>query len=166
MTFDSLDAIRAAGFVGVRTIRELQATRCRDVPQDPGVYLVVRQSSRVCAFSTRSCGGWFKGEDPGLPVSQLRQHWVDKAMVIYVGKAGGGRSKAHLQQRLRAYMRFGAGEPVGHRGGRLIWQLEDCLDLIVCWRPSGDQDAALTESELIRKFADIYGRRPFANLRS
>jgi hypothetical protein len=117
-------------------------------------------------FSPASRGGRFKGKDPTVPISRLEKQWIDKAAVIYIGKAGGGRSNAQLQQRLWAYMRFGGGEPVGHWGGRLIWQLEDCLDLVVCWKPSGAQDAAQLESELIRAFVADHGARPFANLRN
>jgi hypothetical protein len=91
--------------------------------------------------------------------------WLDDAIVLYIGKAGGGDSSAVLQERLWAYMRFGAGEPVAHWGGRFIWQLQNCRDLIVCWKATGEGDAAKLESELIRDFVAIHGRRPFANLR-
>jgi hypothetical protein len=63
-------------------------------------------------------------------------------------------------------MRFGAGELVGHWGGRFIWQLADCHDLIVCWRPGVDHDAKELESQFIREFSTVYGRRPFANPRN
>jgi len=166
VNFTSLDAIRGAGFLGFTTVRELQATRCREVPQEPGVYLILRTPAHVCSFSPSSCGGRFKGKDPTVPISRLHEHWIAAAIIIYIGKAGGGRSNAVLRRRLWDYMRFGAGEPVGHWGGRLIWQLDNCRDLIVCWKPSRNEDAASIESDLIGSFTASYGRRPFANLRN
>jgi len=64
-------------------------------------------------------------------------------------------------------MRFGKGEPVGHRGGRYIWQLQDNKDLLMCWRPiiKGVEDPSAMESELLCEFVGTYGRLPFANLR-
>jgi hypothetical protein len=165
ISFDSIDLIRAAGFCGFKAIRELQASRCREVPRMSGVYLVLRNAALGSAFSSRSCGGRFKGKDPTVPVSRLERQWIEKAIVLYIGKAGGGRSNAVLQQRLWAYVRFGLGEPVGHWGGRLIWQLENCFDLIVCWRISGEEDAERLETYLLSKFSAHHGRLPFANLR-
>jgi hypothetical protein len=69
--FSSLDALRTAGFLGFSTIRELQTSRCCDVPQEPGIYLIVRDPAQVYGFSQRSCGGRFKGKDPRVPVSLL-----------------------------------------------------------------------------------------------
>jgi hypothetical protein len=166
MDFSSLSKLRAAGFVGFSCIRDLHASRCRGVPQHPGVYLVARGPTHAGVFSTHSCGGRFKGKDPTVPVERLRRLWIDAAIVLYIGKAGGGDAGAVLQERLWAYMRFGAGEPVGHWGGRLIWQLENCHDLTICWRACGEADAAKVEGALIRQFAVSYGRRPFANLRN
>jgi len=59
-------------------------------------------------------------------------------------------------------MDFGAGEPVGHRGGRYIWQLSDHRDLLVCWCAVLDRPARDVERELIACFAGVHGCRPFA----
>ena len=164
--FSSFATLQAAGFVGFSRVRDLHASRCQGVPQQPGVYLVIRAPTDVRVFSTQSCGGRFKGKDPTVPVERLHRLWIDGAIVLYIGKAGGGDSGALLQERLWAYMRFGASEPVGHWGGRLIWQLENCHDLTVCWKACLEVDAAKREGELIREFAKTHGRRPFANLRN
>ena len=60
-------------------------------------------------------------------------------------------------------MRFGSGNEVGHWGGRLIWQLADADDLIVCWCET-EEDSRDVERNLIEKFTDEFGDRPFANL--
>lgn len=166
MGFNSVEAIRNMGFMGFSSVRDLQRCRCSAVPREPGVYLVLRDVARLCCFSPLSCGGHFKGKDPTVLVSTLEAHWIEQAIVLYIGKAGGGRSRTTLQKRLRCYMRFGASEPVGHWGGRFIWQLEDCQEFIVCWRSGSDHDAQELESHLIREFSATYGRRPFANLRN
>ena len=72
-----------------------------------------------------------------------------------------------LRKRIGQYIRFGSGEPVGHWGGRYIWQLEDADNLLFCWRAVKEsEDAEEFESELIADFNVQYGGfRPFANLK-
>lgn len=80
--------------------------------------------------------------------------------VVYIGKAD------VLRRRLTQFGQFGAGEPVGHRGGRLIWQLADAGDLLVAWHEITWGEAARDyERRLLAAFAEQRsGRRPFANL--
>jgi hypothetical protein len=126
---------------------------------------VLRSNTGPPRYSTTSRGGHFKGKDPTVSHAELSTNWVKGAFVLYIGKAGGGKSQSALRKRLWLLMRFGAGEAVGHWGGRLIWQLEDCADLILCWKPTGIIDAMEHESELMAAFRQTYGARPFANLR-
>lgn len=163
--FAKQEALRAAGFGGFVSVKTLRETRCSDVPSVAGVYLVLRSNPGLPKYTTKNQGGHFKGKDPSILLSELDSNWVTGALVIYIGKAGGGASQSTLRKRLWSFMRFGAGEPVGHWGGRLIWQLEDCSELILCWKPTGVLDAGAYESELIAAFARTYGARPFANLR-
>ena len=95
----------------------------------------------------------------------------DNSIVIYIGQAGGVRngkwSDSNLRERLKKYFDFGLGKPVGHWGGRLIWQIENSDKLIVCWKelPDKVKDPCKEESKLIEKFKTTFGKRPFANLR-
>lgn len=100
-----------------------------------------------------------------MSLAELESNWVNGAIVIYIGKAGGGSSKRTLRKRLSDLLRFGAGKPVGHWGGRLMWQLENVDELRFCWRVAGRDDALEVERQLIREFTAAYGARPFANLR-
>jgi hypothetical protein len=77
--------------------------------------------------------------------------------VVYIGKA------ANLRRRLREFMRFGAGAPIGHWGGRLIWQLHRSSDLLIAWRETPGEVPKEVESELISDVRAAYGKPPFAN---
>ena len=57
-------------------------------------------------------------------------------------------------------MKFGAGDPVGHRGGRLVWQLQGAEELLVCWQTVQHDNPRNVERELIQAFKSFHkGRR-------
>lgn len=62
--------------------------------------------------------GFFKGNNPNRPTTELEKHWVHGVLVIYIGQAGGtmkGKwSEQTLNDRISTYMKFGQGKPVGH----------------------------------------------------
>lgn len=162
--FRSQQGISSLGFRGFVPVVHLQATGCAEVPKERGVYLVLRDAKESPVFLKRSVGGFFKGVDPTVPVRTLQQQWVDDAIVLNIGKAGGGVASATLKSRLKQYMDFGAGRPVGHKGGRYIWQLAGWNWLQVCWLPAPDEDPRSVERRLLQAFKAQYGKRPFANL--
>ncbi|GAA1059773.1 hypothetical protein GCM10009573_11990 [Agromyces bracchium] len=130
------------------------------VPIGPGVYVVSRPSRAVPEFLDVSPAGWFKGKDPSLPVDELERRWVGETSVIYIGKA------TSLRTRLSQYRRHGEGTPVGHWGGRMIWQLADSAHLLVGWRETPDDDPESVESAMLAEFAATHGALPFANRKS
>lgn len=115
-------------------------------------------------FLERSTGGRFKGKDPKVEVSKLERNWVEGTVVLYIG-AGGLGATTTLRSRLRLYMQFGRGMPAAHQGGRLIWQLHDSSELLVCWKVTPQDDPGIEETRLMQAFETVHGKRPFANLR-
>ena len=156
--FQSIDACRHAGFEGFLPVGSLRATRLAEVPQAPGVYLILVPDGTAPTFLARSPAGHSKGRNPTVTDAALRRAWVPGARAIYIGKAA-----TSLRIRLRAYLAHGAGRAAGHWGGRFIWQLTGADALLVAWREESDRPARIVERELIARFEEDYGRLPFAN---
>ncbi|MDI9941519.1 hypothetical protein QM806_39945 [Rhodococcus sp. IEGM 1351] len=156
------DALIDAGFAGFVRFSELPTAQ---VPTDPGVYVVIRVAETDPEFLEKSPAGRFKGKDPSVPVASLEDAWIPGSPVMYLGKANGGATgRRGLRKRLDEYRRHGTGEPVGHWGGRYIWQLADSEDLVVGWKPTADTDARILERQMIAEFSADHAKRPFANL--
>ncbi len=149
-------------FQGFKTVKELKENGFNIIPDKKGVYLVLFKKDQP-VFLNKSIGGHFKGRDPTVPIEKLESNWIPNEEIIYIGQAGGNGSKATLRKRLKQYIQFGSGKPVGHWGGRLIWQLKDSDELIIAWKETL-QDPYIVESNIINKFKEKHGNRPFANL--
>jgi hypothetical protein len=152
--FQNLTTIKEAGFTGFKTVAQLWDDPST-IPNEKGVYMIWNPDCSKKQFMTKGVGGFFKGKDPNLGANDLKANWVDDCHVLYIGQAGGNGSAATLKKRLKQYLDFGKGKPVGHYGGRLIWQLSHHPELIVAWNE---------EKILIQDFISYYGRLPFANL--
>ncbi len=128
------------------------------------MYAVVRISTLHPVFLPTSTGGHFKGCQPSVSVELLRDAWVPGVQTLYLGKAAVGRTgRRGLRKRLDEYRRYGQGQPIGHQGGRYIWQLADAAHLLVAWLPTPDDDPGEIEAKLIAEFKRVAGTRPFAN---
>ena len=159
MRFDSIDSLKAEGFVGFKRIGDLFQS-CSDVPEERGVYLILYLSKSHPNFINPGVGGSHKGRNPNVSISELESNWVDNTVVLYMGKT------ESLNRRVSTLMRFGRGKEDPHHCGRNIWQIRDYKDLLLAWRicPDGLDDPVQIESEMIYEFRDNYGRMPFANL--
>jgi hypothetical protein len=159
----TIDGLRDVGFSGFVRFASLPSSR---VPEGSGIYVVVRPTSAgVPAFLDRSPAGWFKGKDPSITLARARDNWVDGTEVVYIGKADGGiTARRGLRKRLEEFRRHGVGDPVGHWGGRLVWQLADHEELLVCWKEN-DGDSEAVESRYLEAFVADFGVLPYANLK-
>jgi predicted RNase H-like HicB family nuclease len=151
-----------AGFEGFVTFGELRGDAINDIPECGGVYVVLYEGEHRPNFLDASVGGWFKGKNPSVDKNLLVKKWVDGTNVVYIGKAS---STVGLRKRLKQYRDFGDGRRVGHKGGRYIWQIEGCDDLIVAWKCATEVTAEQLEAQLQNEFCDLYGQLPFANLK-
>lgn len=157
-------ALAERGFTGFVPFGELGES---EVPEEAGIYVIVRPSTEAPAFLAKSTAGPSKGRDPSVSAEVLADAWVDRASIMYVGKASAGENgRRGLHKRLDEYRRHGSGQAAQHWGGRYIWQLEDAAALLVAWLPTPGQDAGDAKASLIAEFVEAYGKRPFANLNS
>ncbi len=126
-------------------------------PLSGGVYVVSYQGPHPASFPDANPAGRFKGKDPTVDVASLTSNWVAGAEVVYIGKAD------QLRRRIRQFADFGAGKPIGHWGGRLIWQLPRPDLLKIAWQETPGRVPVEVEAELIGLFREQYGKPPFAN---
>jgi len=164
MDFQKND-LKEYGFFGFVTVSHLKDNDCNDIPEEKGVYIVVKEDSDPVSFLEKSIGGHFKGKDPTVSKAKLNSKWVKGAYVLYVGQTGAGKSEATLSSRIDQLIKFGKGRNIGHWGGRYIWQLENAKNLVVAWKCLSMDDPKREKTKLITEFRNIYGKRPFANLR-
>ncbi len=154
------------GFTGFVSVANLCKSRAIEIPTLSGVYAVLRESIESPDFLPQSIGGHFKGKDPTVSHSILAKSWVHESQVIYIGKAGYINKEPSIQKRVLQYLDFGQGKPIGHWGGRYVWQLADSAELLFAWQAtSSDIEPRTMEHDLIAKFERATGQLPFANLK-
>lgn len=157
-TREGLSALGFAGFIRFLGV-DLDL-----IPAEPGVYAVLRENDSRPTFLEHNPAGRFKGRNPTEPVADLEIDWPDGAHCVYIGKvAAGRRGKRHLRQRVKEFRQYGDGRPVGHAGGRRIWQLSDADTFILAWLITRDRGPEDIEGELIRAFVTEHGKRPIGN---
>ncbi len=161
--FASIEDIKAGGFEGFSTVSELVASSFGHIPSEVGVYMALWPFSGRPRFLERGPVEIYKGGPGYYPVSRLEDEWVDDALVVYIGKT---EAKKGLRGRIRAYLRWRRGQ-LGHSGGKAVWQIDGNEGLVFCWRAGkviNGETPYNTETALMKRIADKYGRVPFANM--
>lgn len=156
MNFSNEDEIREYGFDGFYKIGYLNIDSTV-IPSEKGVYMVLFRGTSPEFLENGTCG-FYKGKNPNFTINELKSNWVEDTIVLYIGKAN------NLQSRIKQYLSIGKGNKSPHWGGRLIWQLNNSNDLIVCWKNTLNINPREYESILINDFSLQYNKRPFANL--
>ena len=160
---DFIEELKAEGWQGFKNIAQLKSS-VSEIPKTMGVYMVLRFSTEVPHYINPGTGGFFKGNDPNVPIEELQSEWNANSPIMYIGKAGSSDKKATLNSRLSQSMKFGCGNKIGHWGGRYIWQLSDADQLVVCWLPTTKEPEGV-EFLLLREFQLHHGGKlPFANI--
>ena len=149
------------GFLGFVPLLDLDS---KVVPKAAGVYVVLREQDERPEFLDANPAGRFKGKDPTVAGSLLASIWTEGAHCIYIGKAN-KTATTDLRRRLTDFREYGRGRPVGHQGGRYIWQMSGSDQYLVAWMETPDADPATVESALIAEFRSHYGARPLGNLK-
>lgn len=150
------ESLVGTGFTGWATFETLMNSP-EEIPPTGGVYIVLQAAGAEPDFLESNPGGRFKDRDPTVDASALHANWVDGAEVVYIGKAD------NLRRRLRQFAQFGAGKPIGHWGGRLIWQLTRSAELLIAWRETPGEVPKEVETTMLADFRAAYGQSPFAN---
>jgi hypothetical protein len=161
MDFNKVEEIKDFGFKGFKTIKEL-INDPDIVPNQMGIYMILYPTEKKVVFLDKGVGGFFKGKDPNVSIAKLEDRWIN-SKTVYIGATGGKNKSGTLKRRVKQLLRFGQGENVGHYGGRIIWQLKNHLDLVVCWMPTEDEPMQLKKT-LLKDFQLKYDQKPFANL--
>ncbi len=163
MNFNDRKELEYNGFKGFKSVKDLWEDR-KMIPKKMGVYLVINPHFKNTKFINPGVGGFFKGKDPNVAISELEDNLVLNSHVIYIGKAGGSMVQATLHSRLGQYLSFGKTKNVGHAGGRYIWQIQDCEKLIFCWKETPNSEPVSVERDMINDFIKQFGKMPYANL--
>lgn len=149
--------LEASGFAGWFPVSEVSADDA-NVPVAPGIYVVFSQRRGPGEFLSTNPAGWHKDQDPTVPSTLLEERWIDDAGVLFLGHTD------NLSKRLTQLRRFSAGEPVGHYGGRLLWQVAFSGEFLVAWKETAADDLAEEKKDFVRSFKSTFGRQPFANI--
>src|SRR5258705_9046088 len=104
MKFNSIKELELNGYSGFINVSDLTADSS-NIPKQKGVYLVLDLNGSPY-FVKKGSGGYFKGNEPNVPIFELDKKWVLNTIVLYIGLAGKNGSYATLNSRLKQYLRF------------------------------------------------------------
>ena len=125
MDFESIEDIEQQGFSRFVAVSVLRESACRQVPEVPGVYLVIRPQPQPPIFLGHSTGGHFKGQEPLCPnpgIAAGMGHRIDRHLYRQGHRAPEAPAQLHAFRLRRACAPLGwalhlaacrCGKPVG-----------------------------------------------------
>lgn len=87
-------------------------------------------------------------------------------IILYIGSATRNNNNG-LYERIKEYIRWGCCKGQNHAGGRAIWQIPECKELLkFYWIRLDTKEASKNmEANLIKKYEKKYLNIPFANMK-
>lgn len=155
--------LRQAGYDGFLTVGSLRDSGLDQVPDQPGVYLMLYGSQEPPRFLPVSPAATLGRESATIPVGELEDLWVPGALVLYAGLAGGKGKAATLRSRIGQFLDFGRGQKTRHRDGRAVWQIARSSTLVLCWLATPGAEPWGKRNTLLKAFRAQHGSPPFAN---
>lgn len=174
--FEKISPDFRCDFEGFLPIKTLVESKCAEIPEKPGVYLIVTKDTQMPGFNADN-PTFTAGKHQPKPDKVLEGQWVPASPVVYIGKAGGKKYKSNLKTRLTQYFTWFDRKGYGHSGGRDIWQINNPGELLVAWLVT-EEEPRECERKLLERFDDTFGKkeqkkgnkqkkcRPFANHQS
>ena len=112
-------------------INELFDSRCSNVPKTSGVYFVKAPNDfKVEICETSVSFESIKNKLLLYNKSLLNDKYekLKEKEILYIGKAN---CKNGLHERIKQYIMYGYKKSKIHQGGRAIWQIDKCENLII-----------------------------------
>jgi len=111
MKFQNAEEIAREGFTGFVSVSKLQASNCREVPDERGVYLFLCPNTHKPKFLQSSRGGHFKGHNPTVLIAKLQAKWVLVAKVAQPITANESPHRPNCDSKLVARTAKGGSKP-------------------------------------------------------
>lgn len=145
------------------TIAYLHANGYIDIPIDKGIYIIKKPCDLAIKFLDKTTAITdFKSKRLLYDVEILKNKYsgLQDKNILYIGKAA---CKKGLRQRIGQYIDYGYNEGKIHRGGRAIWQIENCEQLIIDFYCC--EECEQEEKSLLKNYKILNGNYPLANWR-
>ena len=88
--------LESLGFAGFKSIANIRKNNYQDLPMEKGVYMILLNDRKSIAFLKEGSGGYFKQKNPNVSIATLKDNWVEKTNVLYIGKAGSESAVQHF----------------------------------------------------------------------
>lgn len=144
-------------------IHSLYINGFADIPTEKGIYIVkIPYGFNLKFLDSTTSFSHLNSKSLLYDVPLLEEKYfrlIDKD-ILYIGKAA---CKKGLQQRIRQYINYGYQKSKIHRGGRAIWQIKNCDQLIIEFSICDDCESQ--EKKLLSDYYIRNGSYPVANWR-